>query len=207
MRNTWENEAAAAGRTTKPAVASGKARTPPGTTGKAARRSRSGQDCAGAAGRRTRSGDPQVAARCKLRALHRLSTPSILGDAADIIGALSGPRALRVRRARPPYRGHPGPRVWPISGALVGFVLPSLTMAPNPLAVLRASSTFVGDLPALAEQLTNSIGDLSGLIAEQVSVTREQVAATRDKSPPPANKSPRRRRCGRRRLRCAGNSL
>ena len=92
-----------------------------------------------------------------------------------------------------------------------GFVLPSLTMAeeaharrpglPNPLAVLRASSTFVGDLPALAEQLTYSIGDLSGLIAEQVSVY------PRTTSPPPANKSPRRRRCGRRRLRCAGNSL
>ena len=51
---------------------------------------------------------------------------------------------------------------------------------PNPFAVLRASSTFVGDLPALAEQLTHSIGDLSGLIAEQVSATREQVAATRE---------------------------
>ena len=49
---------------------------------------------------------------------------------------------------------------------------------PNPLAVLRASRTFVGDLPALAEQLTTSIGDLSDLIAEQVAATREQITET-----------------------------
>jgi hypothetical protein len=68
--------------------------------------------------------------------------------------------------------------------------VPSLTMAeearphrpglPNPLAVLRAAGTFVGDLPDLAEQLTKSIGDLSDLIAEQASATREQIAATRE---------------------------
>jgi methyl-accepting chemotaxis protein len=73
---------------------------------------------------------------------------------------------------------------------LVRHRVPSLTMAeetqprrpglPNPLAVLRASRTFVGDLPTLAEQLTNSIGDLSDLIAEQASATREQIAATRE---------------------------
>jgi hypothetical protein len=51
---------------------------------------------------------------------------------------------------------------------------------PNPFAVLRASRTFVGDLPALAEQLANSIGGLSDLIAEQASATREQIAATRE---------------------------
>ena len=51
---------------------------------------------------------------------------------------------------------------------------------PDPLAVLRASRTFVGDLPGLAEQLTNSIGGLSDLIAEQLSATREQIAVTRE---------------------------
>jgi hypothetical protein len=50
---------------------------------------------------------------------------------------------------------------------------------PNPLAVLRASASFVDDLPGLSERLTNSIDGLSGLIAEQVSATREQIAASR----------------------------
>jgi hypothetical protein len=42
--------------------------------------------------------------------------------------------------------------------------------------VLRASLTFVDDLPGLSEKLANSIGDLSGLVAEQVIATREQIA-------------------------------
>jgi hypothetical protein len=49
---------------------------------------------------------------------------------------------------------------------------------PNPLAALRASVSFVDDLPGLSEQLANSIGELSGLIAEQVSATREQIAVS-----------------------------
>jgi hypothetical protein len=57
---------------------------------------------------------------------------------------------------------------------------PSLSGLPNPLAALRASLSFVHDLPALAEQLTHSIGELSDLIAEQGSATREQIAVTRE---------------------------
>ena len=105
MRNTWENEAARSGRTTKPAAASGKARTPPGTTGKAARRSRSGQDCAGAAGRRTRNGDPRGHRSLQVESSFADSRRPPFYLTPRISSArYSGPRALRFRRARPPNR-------------------------------------------------------------------------------------------------------
>jgi hypothetical protein len=42
--------------------------------------------------------------------------------------------------------------------------------------VLRASRTFVGDLPHVTEQLSRSIVDLSDLISEQLIATRRQIA-------------------------------
>ena len=56
---------------------------------------------------------------------------------------------------------------------------PSRPGLPNPLTALRASVSFIDDLPGLSEQLTNSIGELSGLIAEQVRATREQIAESK----------------------------